>query len=177
MIAVKYDFIDSKTDRQAMEFIFDEKKFVNAFGFDYQKYIAVKDGVEIFDKDSLYEFGLEFINRDVRLYKLFKTTDFISISMKYDLETNRSLELYVANDTIHSVIAKVTIYLVGTKKGGNDEQTIELVKLIRDMMAYFIQRHKEDTKALDVFVDRCSKIVGAKKGGDDGKSIDVKKEK
>ena len=77
----------------------------------------------------------------------------------------------------NSAIAKVTIYLVGTKKGGNDEQTIELVKLIRDMMAFYIQRHKEDTKALDVFVDRCSKIVGAKKGGDDGKSIDVKKEK
>lgn len=175
MIAVKYDFIDSKTDRQSVEHVFDERKFINAFGFDYQKYIAVKDGVEIFDNGSLYEFGLEFINRDARLYKLFKTTDFISISMKYDLETNRSLELHITNNTTLSALAKVTIYLVGSKK--NDEQTIELVKLIRDMMAYFIQRHKEDTKALDVFVDRCNKIVGTKKGGNDGKSIDVKKEK
>lgn len=175
MIAVKYDFIDSKTDSYSKELVFDERKFINAFGFDYLKYITAKDGVEIFDNNQVYDFAMAFINHDERFYKIFKTTNFISISMKYDLETNRSLELYVTNDTIHSVIAKVRIYLVGSEN--KEDQTIEMIKLIRDMTAYFIQRHKEDTKALDVFVDRCNKIIGNKKGESDGKSIDVKKEK
>ena len=38
MIAVKYDFIDSKTDRQAEELVLDERRFINAYGFDYQKF-------------------------------------------------------------------------------------------------------------------------------------------
>lgn len=174
MIAVKYDFIDSKTGRYTEELLFDKKRFVNAFGFDYREYITVKDDVEIFDMNLLYDFGLLFIIKDEHIREFFKTPDFISFSMKYDLET-RSLELYFTNDTSRSVIGKARIYLADSEK--KDDQATELLKLIRDMSSYFIQRHKEDSKALDAFVKHCTKIVGGKKGESDAKSVDVEKER